>query len=205
MQRITSRDELLDQFGVKIIPENVISNLLRNRLFQIFVNDTRSNRKLNNGLPQDSVLVSLLFNLYTAVLPKTSLRLMITLRPEEFNGRVLNHSGSPKYLGVTLHWTLKFNLHLINVVDKLRSHNNRIAKLAGTTCNIHRSGCAWTKRWGRLLVLYYHAGFQCSVISQHQIIDELLLSSGKYRKLKANTDLPIYRYPTSNQDTQLFS
>lgn len=44
----------------------LIHRLPANRLFLVYINDTKSNVwKLNNGLPQRSILVSILFNIYT--------------------------------------------------------------------------------------------------------------------------------------------
>lgn len=51
----------------------------------------------------------------------------------QFNGITLNHNTHPKYLGVTLDRTLSFNKHLSNTAEKLKSRNNLLHKLAGTT------------------------------------------------------------------------
>lgn len=54
---------------------DMITNLLSDRLFQILLNDQSSRfRKLNNGLPQGSVLSCLLFNLYIHDLPPSIAR-----------------------------------------------------------------------------------------------------------------------------------
>lgn len=77
-----------------------INSLLTNRLFQMYTNDTRSTiRKLNNCLPQGSVLSSLLFNIYTAYLPGTKseklsnaedLTIALEDQTEEMRKRTLN-------------------------------------------------------------------------------------------------------------------
>jgi hypothetical protein len=47
--------------------------MLSNRYFQVFLGDQRSRwRRLHNGLPQGSVLATILFNLYMSDLPPTA-------------------------------------------------------------------------------------------------------------------------------------
>ena len=56
----------------------LIESMLSNRMFRVFVGDKSSKfRRLNNGLPQGSVLAPLLFNLYTSDLPPTISRKFI--------------------------------------------------------------------------------------------------------------------------------
>lgn len=50
-----------------------------------------------------------------------------------FEGRLLNHNMHPKYLGVILDRTLSFKEHLMKTAAKLRTRNNILQKLCGTT------------------------------------------------------------------------
>lgn len=180
---------------LRIIPcrktAQIINNMLSNRIFQVFMGDKKSEKKkLNNGLPQGSVLAPLLFNLYIHDLPTTVSRKFAyaddialatqskhVLETEEtlnvdlenmnvyfrkwrlcpslsktevscfhlnskmasynlnviFGGVLLNHNYNPKYLGVTLDRSLTFRTHISNVAGKLRTRNNIIQKLTGTS------------------------------------------------------------------------
>ena len=60
-------------------------------------------------------------------------RLASTSLKVTLNGTVLRHNHNPKYLGVTLDRTLSFNKHLTNLAAKLRTRNNILYKLAGST------------------------------------------------------------------------
>lgn len=50
-----------------------------------------------------------------------------------FENRLLSHNKYPKYLGITLDRTLSFKEHLTRTAAKLRSRNNILQKLCGTT------------------------------------------------------------------------
>ncbi|KAL1454475.1 hypothetical protein WDU94_010720 [Cyamophila willieti] len=187
------REGLLHKF-LQVIPCSrtlqLLDTMLSNRNFNVIMGDSiSSTKKLNNGLPQGSVLAPLLFNLYIADIPTTQSRKfgyaddwaiavrssdvqvaektlsedLITLgdyfrkwrlKPNasktevscfhlnnqqanmklrvEFDGQILNHNNTPKYLGITLDRTLTFKPHLQKTAAKLKSRNNIIQKLCGS-------------------------------------------------------------------------
>lgn len=50
-----------------------------------------------------------------------------------FENTLLTHNKNPRYLGVTLDRTLSFNVHISKTVEKLKTRNNIIQKLCGST------------------------------------------------------------------------
>lgn len=64
--------KILQLFSCLILYK-LLDDMLRNRMFSVHLGEMQSKlRCLNNGLPQDSVLVPILFNLYTSDLPPTT-------------------------------------------------------------------------------------------------------------------------------------
>ena len=78
------------------------------------------------------------------------------------NGQRLKHDPHPVYLGVTLDRTLSYKQHLSKTTAKLKSHNNLISKLAGTTWGANAS----TLRTSALALCYSVAEYCCPVWSR---------------------------------------
>ena len=75
--------------------------------------------------PSTSKTVTSVFHLHNA---SSHRELAVTM-----NGQKLRHDQNPVYLGVTLDRTLSYKEHLTKVAAKLKSRNNLLSKLAGTS------------------------------------------------------------------------
>lgn len=75
------------------------------------------------------------------------------------NGTALSYNSHPKYLGITLDRTLSYKKHLTNLAAKLKSRNNILHKLAGTTWGAD----AETLRTTALSLVYSTAEYCASV------------------------------------------
>jgi len=53
------------------------------------------------------------------------------------DGQRLRHDRCPTYVGVTLDHTLSFRQHLTKTAGKLKSRNNLLMKLAGSSCGVN--------------------------------------------------------------------
>jgi len=75
------------------------------------------------------------------------------------NGQRLKHDFTPVYLGVTLDRTLSYKTHLSKTAGKLKTRNNLLSKLAGTT----RGAGAHTLRTTALAcaILWRNTAVQC--------------------------------------------
>ena len=78
------------------------------------------------------------------------------------NGICLKHDPHPVYLGVTLDRTLSFKEHTTKTADKLKSRNNLLSKLAGTSWG----ASANTLRTSALALCYSVAQYCCPVWSR---------------------------------------
>jgi hypothetical protein len=223
-------------------------------------------KKLNNGLPQGSVLAPLLFNCYIADMPTTrsrkfgyaddwaiairsksmeemeetltddlnilgkyfhNWRLQPSLSKTEvacfhlnnrmanrelnvnFGNKLLHHNRYPKYLGVTLDRTLSFKQHLTKTASKLKTRNNIIQKLCGTSW-----GSSATTLRCSALGLVYSAAEYCAPVwlnSPHvkmvdvQLNHTMRLISGTIRSTP-NHWLPVLSHimpPTIRRSTAL--
>ena len=78
------------------------------------------------------------------------------------NGICLKHDPHPVYLGVTLDRTLSFKEHTTKTAGKLKSRNNLLSKLAGTSWG----ASANTLRTSALALCYSVAEYCCPVWSR---------------------------------------
>lgn len=76
-----------------------------------------------------------------------------------FNDDVLQHNFNPKYLGIKLDSSLNFKVHLESLRLKLKSRNNIIQKLAGSSWGAD----AITLRTAALALVFSAAEYCCSV------------------------------------------
>lgn len=80
-----------------------------------------------------------------------------------FEDNILPHHKNPKYREVMLDTTLNNKLHLVNTAAKIRTRNNIVHKLWGTSCSSTASVLL-----GSVLALVYSAVEHCSPVLLYQ-------------------------------------
>ena len=101
--------------------------------------------------PSPAKTVSCVFHLHNA---SASRELNVSL-----NGKRLKHDPHPVYLGVTLDRTLSYKEHLVKTAGKLKSRNNLLMKLAGSSWGANASTLH-----SSALALCYSVGEYCAPI-----------------------------------------
>ncbi|KAL4153411.1 hypothetical protein QTP88_001244 [Uroleucon formosanum] len=154
----------------------LIDNMLSDRKFKVHINGKESKYKyLQNGLPQGSVLSPVLFNVYTSDFVNTTLRKFmyaddvgLVAQADSFEKleEILNENLSiiHKYLGIKLDRTLTFKQHLEGIKNKLKTRNNIISKLAGTSW-----GCRANILRTSALALVYSTAEYCAPVWQRSV------------------------------------
>ena len=142
--------------------------MLSNRYLQVFLNDSKSSwRRLNNGLPQGSVLAPCLFNLYTSDLPNTVSKkfiyaddLALVYQCEDFEEaeKVLEkdlHTMNDYYLD----WRLKLNPNKTEV-SAFHLNNRMSNKILNITFNdiqiVHNKNPKYLGVWLDRTLTYKH-------------------------------------------------
>jgi hypothetical protein len=104
-----------------------------------------------------------------------------------FNETTIKHNYSPTYLGVTLDSSLTFKLHIEKLRQKLKTRNNIIHKLAGTSWGAN----AHTLRVTGVALVYSTAEYCCPVWKNsahvNKIDAQLNTTLNGYFKIYSNT------------------
>jgi len=101
--------------------------------------------------PSAAKTVSSVFHLHNA---SSGRELTVTL-----NGQRLKHDPNPAYLGVTLDRTLSYKDHLLKTAGKLKTRNNLLSKLVGTSWGANANTLRSTA-----LALCYSVGEYCAPV-----------------------------------------
>ena len=106
--------------------------------------------------PSVAKTVSSVFHLHNA---SASHQLNVTL-----NGQRLKHDPLPVYLGVTLDRTLTYKEHLEKTAGKLKTRNNLLMKLAGSSWGAHAN----TLRTSAFALCYSVGEYSLGSINTHE-------------------------------------
>jgi hypothetical protein len=100
-----------------------------------------------------------------------------------FNGTSIKHVDHPKYLGVTLDWTLTFKSHIEKTAKNVNSRVNLVCKLAGTKWGSN----AQTLRTASLALVYSSAEYCAPVWLNSAHVHKLDLQLNNIMRLITGT------------------